>query len=195
MENIIKRWVYLIVELRQNASLIEKIVFSSVFAFLTGVSAQIVIRLPFTPVPITGQVFMVLLSSVLLGKQQACLSQVLYIAGGISGIPWFAGGQSGILLIPSFGYIIGFVPAAYITGYLIEGKVKNISTCILSMLVGIAMIYLFGAVWFSFLMGTGLKETINMAVLPFIPVDILKAYLAAYFAFYLFVRPDYLKRC
>ncbi|MCM8817220.1 MAG: biotin transporter BioY [Candidatus Omnitrophica bacterium] len=190
MESIVKRWIFDFLKWKQKARLLEKIVVLFIFALLTGVSAQIFIKLPFTPVPITGQVFMVLLSGVLLGKKHGCLSQMIYIVGGIAGIPWFSGGKSGFLFIPTFGYIIGFVPAAWIVGYLYERNVRNIRECIFAMLVGIAIIYLFGAAWFSLLLGTNLEETIKMAVVPFIPFDILKAYLAGYFAFYLFSKTD-----
>ncbi|MCX7705966.1 MAG: biotin transporter BioY [bacterium] len=191
MTYIIKRWVcglQKVYQWQRDATFIERLLILFTFAFLTGVSAQIFIKLPFTPVPITGQVLMVLLSGALLGKKQASLSQIIYLTGGMSGVPWFAGAKAGFLL-PSFGYIIGFIPAAWFVGYFIEKKVKNFGSCILSMLIGIIPIYLLGAVWFSFIFGTGLRETMNLAVFPFIPLDIVKAYIAAYIAFYFFNIP------
>jgi len=170
---------------RHEATFIEKILLCFVFAFFTGVSAQIVIRLPFTPVPFTGQVIVVLLSGVLLGKNWAGISQIMYLVGGMTVIPWFAGGEAGMMfLLPSFGYIVGFIPASFFIGYCFDkgyGR-QSISRQIFLMLVGIAVVHCFGAVWFSFLMGTGLKTTLFMAVIPFISFDILKAYFVAYLA-------------
>ncbi len=191
MDHIIKRWKYgfqAYSEWRKEATFVEKLLLSLIFAFFTGISAQIYIRLPFTPVPVTGQVFVVLLSGIFLGRNWAGISQVMYLLGGISGIPWFAGAKSGILsLLPSFGYIIGFIPASFVIGYFWDRKRnKNISPLIFLMLAGIAMIYCCGAMWFSVVMGAGLKTTLLFAVVPFIPVDILKAYLAAYIAFTIF---------
>lgn len=195
MENAIKRWnsqVQAFFDWQHEASFIEKIALSFLFALFTGISAQVVIRLPFTPVPVTGQVFVVLLSSILIGKNMSCLSQIFYICAGITRVPWFSGGQSGFFL-PTFGYIVGFIPAAFFVGYFFERR-KNYSltNLVFLMLLGVMIIYLFGSLWFSFFTESGLKKTFLLAVAPFVPFDIFKAYFAAFIAkmFYIQILDD-----
>ncbi|MCM8814961.1 MAG: biotin transporter BioY [Candidatus Omnitrophica bacterium] len=185
MEQAIKKWrdrCHVYYDWISSATFVERLLLSFAFSFLTGVSAQIFIKLPFTPVPVTGQVFVVLLGGALLGKSLAGLSQIIYFFGGMAGIPWFAAGNCGMVLLPSFGYIIGFIPAAFFVGWLFDRGIRwqSISRQIFAMLAGVAIIYCCGAIWFSVFMQTGLKTTLLMAVAPFIPVDIVKAYFAAY---------------
>ncbi len=103
-----------------------KLLFSIIFSFLMWVSAESFFYLPFTPVPITMQVFTVLLSAILLGKNWAFFSQCFYISMGFYGLPVFAGFKNAYTAIPgpTGGYIIGFLLSAYITGMLFE-KSKN----------------------------------------------------------------------
>ncbi|HOK79263.1 MAG TPA: biotin transporter BioY [bacterium] len=189
MEHVIKKWNFVwqhYFDWIRSATIVEKVIMSLAFSFLTGVSAQIVIKLPFTPVPITGQVFMVLLTGVLLGKNWAVVSQSTYLIGGITKIPWFSGGTGGLthIFLPSLGYIIGFIPASFFVGYITSTNTKSFkfTNLVLLMLCGISIIYIFGATWFSFVMRTDLKQTLLLSVIPFIPFDILKAYLVALLA-------------
>lgn len=154
----------------------ERILLSLIFSILTGISAQIYIKLPFTPVPITLQTFFVLLSGILLGKNFGALSQIFYFTGGISGIGWFYGGEYGILR-PTTGYIIGFIFASYISGYFSERENK-ISGMILSMMT----IYFIGTLWLKFFVNSNFKNLILIGVLPFIPFDIFKAFIAGFLA-------------
>ncbi|MGB9643070.1 MAG: biotin transporter BioY [Candidatus Ratteibacteria bacterium] len=194
MEYVIKKWNFVwqhYFDWMDSATIVERLLVSFLFAFLTGVSAQMTLKLPFTPVPVTGQVFMVLLSGVFLGKNWAGISQLMYLFGGLTKIPWFAGGSGGLcqmLFVPSFGYIVGFIPASFLVGYVISRtkRIDKISNLIFVMLCSVSIIYLFGALWFSLIMKTGLKQTLLLAVLPFVPFDILKAYLAAVFAIAVF---------
>lgn len=179
-------------ELRYNfykalyeAGFAYKFLLAFFFAGLTGIGAQIKIYLPFTPVPITGQVFFVLLTGVILGRY-AGLSQGLYVVLGAAGMPWFApkagmpafsNGGLGVITGVTGGYIIGFVVAAATIGYFVEKYVSSRRTafqlCLL--LFGVAIIYALGALQLSIILGTGFQKTMLMAVLPFIPGDIIKA--------------------
>lgn len=154
----------------------EKILLSIIFSIFTGLSAYVYIKLPFTPVPITLQTFVVLLSGILLGKNFGTLSQIFYFIGGISGIGWFYGGSCGILR-PTTGYLIGFIFASYIAGYFFERKNK-----ILGMVLATFTIYFFGIIWLKFFINTGFKNLLLIGVLPFIPFDIFKAVMAGLFA-------------
>ena len=161
----------------KRLTIIEKLLFCFAFSLLTGFSAQIYIKLPYTPVPLTGQVFVVLLSGILLGKNFGSLSQVFYMLGGICGIKWFYGGSYGIFK-PTFGYIVGFVLASYFIGKFTENKKPGLITTVFIMLGGIFIIYLSGIFWLSLYLKISILKSFNLGVLPFIPYDILKAILA-----------------
>jgi len=149
--------------------LFKKIIYSMLFAVLTGIFSRIRFFLPFTPVPITGQVFMVLLSGIILGSEFGAFSQMIYVFMGIAGIPWFALGS---LFSPTGGYLIGFIIAPYIVGIISR---KRTSLIPIALSIGLFIIYLFGAIQFSLIIRTDFIQTIKLTVLPFIPFDILKS--------------------
>jgi len=94
------------------------------FALLTAGAAQLVIPLPYTPVPITGQTFVVLLAGVALGSNLGAASMALYVALGAIGLPFYAEGSSGIEVVrgATGGYLVGFVVAAWVMGRLAERR-------------------------------------------------------------------------
>jgi biotin transporter BioY len=147
------------------------------FTLLTAISAKIKIEIG--PVPITGQTFAVLLSGALLGSRRGALSQIFYLLGGLAGIPWFArGGGIAYLMSPTFGYIIGFVLAAFVVGFLCErGFDRKIETAILAMLVGNILIYLPGLLWLAKLVSW--QKVLAVGLYPFIIGDAIKLLLAA----------------
>ena len=149
-----------------------KLSLSFLFACLTGIGAMLRLYTPFTPVPITMQVFFVLLSGALLGKYYGGLSQAMYAFLGFAGIPWFTH-PSAIFGITG-GYIIGFVFASFAVG-LARERVKTKIAFAISMMLGVTIIYAFGAFQFSLIMKTGIYETVMMAILPFIAIDFVKA--------------------
>lgn len=163
----------------KELSWIKKLWLSLLFALITGIFAQIRIPLGFTPVPLTGQVFVVLLSGVLLGGFYAGMSMIFYITIGAIGVPWFAGFRAGINPGPTLGYLLGFIPAAIFVGLFVNRK-KILLYQIFVMLIGLFLIYLFGALNFAFLLKTDFLTTMKLAVLPFIPFDIVKAILAGF---------------
>jgi len=166
-----------------KSNILQKLILSLIFAFLTGIMAQIRIYLPFTPVPITGQVFAVLLSATILGGYFGGLSQILYIAFGVLGVPWFNGGISGLSAIMGVtgGYLIGFIPAVFIVGLLTKKFVglRAFHFQLMIMIIGISVIYIFGATQIAILLNIGIGETIRLAVLPFIALDLIKAIIVA----------------
>src|ERR671923_256528 len=89
-------------------------------ALFVAALAQVKVPLPFTPVPLTGQTFGVLLAGAVLGSKRGAASMALYIALGAFGLPVLAGGASGLAYLSgaTVGYLIGFVLAAYVTGLL-----------------------------------------------------------------------------
>lgn len=163
---------------------IKEIVLTSIFTALTAVGAFITI--PIGPVPIILQSFFVLLSGMLLGPKLGALSQVLYIALALIGLPIFSGFSGGlqILLKPSFGFAIGFIFAAYIIGYIIHGNMELKNKAFISSILGSIIIYLFGLPYMYFILNIIMEQDfsfiniINMGCLLFIPGDLLKLIIA-----------------
>lgn len=145
-------------------------------ALLVAVLAQVKIALPFTPVPLTGQTFAVLLVGAVLGSKRGAASMALYMALGAFGLPVFAGGASGIAYLSgaTLGYLIGFVVAAYVTGLLAErGLERSVRTSLIPFLVGTLIIYLCGVAWLAILLGS-LNKAIAAGLLPFLLGDAIK---------------------
>ena len=109
-------------------SKLKGMVFAALFAALTGAVAWFKIPLPFTPVPITLQTLMVLLSGAMLGPVYGALSMIVYLLLGAIGLPVFAGGGSGVaaLLGPSGGYLFSYPIAAFVIGYMLQKKKLNV---------------------------------------------------------------------
>jgi biotin transport system substrate-specific component len=142
---------------------------------LIALSAQLSFLLPFSPVPVTGQTFGVLLVAMLLGGTRGALSVLAYLAEGFSGLPVFAGAGGGawLLLGPTGGYLMGFVPAAYIAGKLAEsGWDRHVATTILAMLIGTVTLYAVGLSRLSFFVGR--DHALALGMYPFIAGDALK---------------------
>ncbi|MEE9464514.1 MAG: biotin transporter BioY [Candidatus Neomarinimicrobiota bacterium] len=143
-------------------------------------SAQLTIHLPFSPVPITGQTFAVLLVGALLGSVRGGMVVLLYLAEGLSGLPVFAGGGAGpgIILGPTGGYLVGFVPAVIIVGFLAErGWDRCVLTTLAAMTGGTAAIFLCGLAWLSVFQHP--EGLLTIGLWPFIPGAILKIVAAA----------------
>ena len=164
---------------RFESPALNKIVLAFAFACLTGIFAQLRFYLPYTPVPVTGQVFAVLLSGVVLGKWYGGMSQGLYAAIGAAGVPWFSDGKAGLEIISGVtgGYIFGFIFASLVIGWFTDRYLKSRSFAGLFslMVAGIAIIYFFGVIQLSFVLGVNAQKAIELGALPFIGVDIYKA--------------------
>jgi biotin transport system substrate-specific component len=152
------------------------------FALLTALAARIVIPLWFTPVPITGQTFAVLLAGAVLGSQAGAASQLLYVGMGAVGLPVYAGGAGGWSYVtgPTFGYLVGFVAAAWLVGYLAERRHdRNVLTSVSAFVTGNAVIYALGVGWLMVSLSWSLDEALLKGMVPFIVGDLLKILLAS----------------
>lgn len=149
-------------------------------SLVTAAAAQVEIRLPWTPVPITGQSFAVLLSGLVLGSRRAFLAQMLYLSEGVLGLPFFSGGAAGLahLVGPTGGYLVAFPFAAAFTGFLAErGWDRRPVTMFLAMLAGSTIVFGLGLAQLSrFVPADTLLAT---GLLPFVPGDLIKSALAA----------------
>jgi biotin transport system substrate-specific component len=149
---------------------------------LVAGAAQISFKLPFTPVPITGQTFAVVLVGASLGAIRGTASLMLYLWLGVAGAPIYAHHDSGwnVITSTSGGYIVGFVLAAAITGFMAEqGWDKRLSSSIGAMLTGNLVIYLVGLPWLAVVLDTNLEKTLEYGLYPFVPGDMFKLYVAA----------------
>lgn len=164
---------------RFESSTMNKVVLALGFACLTGLLAQLRFYLPYTPVPVTGQVFAVLLSGVILGKWYGGLSQTFYAGLGAAGIPWFSDFKGGMDILSGVtgGYIIGFIAASLIIGWFTDRYVisRKFPGMFCLMLAGVAVIYLFGVFQLSIVLGVGAQKAIELGAVPFIGADLYKA--------------------
>ena len=178
-------------QLSSKAALIDRVVPRSVVndfalilsgAVLTAYAAQLVI--PMWPVPITAQTFAVLLVGSVLGATRGAISLVAYFSMGALGLPVFSAATS-LSFGPTFGYLIGFVAAASVVGWLSErGWHKSVPGVLASFAIANAIIYLFGLPWLAFVLGNlgvanDLVAVAAAGFVPFIIGDVLKMILAA----------------
>ncbi|MDQ1610643.1 MAG: biotin transport system substrate-specific component [Pyrinomonadaceae bacterium] len=151
------------------------------FSLFVALSAQVVIPLPFTPVPITLQTFAVLLTGALLGSRLGAAALMLYIAEGAVGLPFFRGGNGGWLYLaisPTAGYLLAYPLAAFLTGWLAErGWDKKFLTTAAAIALG-SIVVLFGG-WLGLLRFYSAGQAFALGVAPFIVGDLLKIALAA----------------
>jgi len=151
------------------------------FALLTAAAAQVRVPLPFTPVPVTGQTFAVLLAGAALGSRAGAASQGLYVLLGLGGLPFFSGGNGGwdYATGPTLGYLVGFVVAAAVVGSLAERQQdRTIATALPAFLAGTVVIYLFGVAWLMASLPTDLTDALVKGMVPFVVGDVLKVALA-----------------
>ena len=168
----------------QDSSTATKVLMSLLMACFTGIMAQIIIPLPWTPVPITAQTFAVLCSGLFLGKKYGCLSQILYIVLGVAFIPWFGGMTGGveILLGSTGGFLIGFIIASYFIGYITEKYADARNFTKMVGVIGIAnfaLIYIPGLAGLALFLTSqgisfGIMDLLMMGLIPFIVGDIVK---------------------
>ncbi|BCY13452.1 biotin transporter BioY [Actinoplanes sp. L3-i22] len=144
-----------------------------------GVLAQLAVHMPGTPVPITGQTLGVLLVGTAYGARRAAAAIALYAVAGVLGVPWFAGHSSGYVNA-SFGYVIGFLAAGTMCGFLAGRKAdRSVRRSIPVMLAGQALIYGAGMAWLAAVAHLTAGQTISQGLLPFLLGDVIKAALAA----------------
>ena len=175
---------------RDAMSSVKKIALALGFAILIGLMAQLRFPIPWSPVPITGQTFSVLLAGILLGRWWGGVSLGLYIGLGAAGLPWFTGWSGGIshLAGPTGGYLIGFILAALFIGSFTSKFLKSRSFLRmlgLMLFANFVLIYVPGLLqlnlWLNLVSGstTTFAQTLTMGLVPFIAGDVVKVVAAA----------------
>jgi biotin transport system substrate-specific component len=171
---------------RYELSVPQKLALAVCMACLTGLLSQARIILPWSPVPVTGQTFAVLLSGVFLGRRWGGASMAIYAVLGFAGVPWFSGWASGFGA--TAGYIFGFILAALFLGHFTDKYVRSRS--FLSMLglmlsASLILIYVPGLIWLGLWLNLvkGSPATfvslLTMGLIPFLAGDVIKTVLAA----------------
>jgi biotin transport system substrate-specific component len=166
----------------------RSLILSQTAAFIGLIVVGSWVSIPFFPVPLTLQTLFVLLSGAVM-KRYAVLPTGLYVLFGAMNLPVFHNGTAGIgiLLGPTGGYMLGFIPAAFIAGIAYEraGRSRHAA----GFALGTGIIYAIGMVWLSVSAGLPLIDAFIVGVIPFIPGDVLKAY-AAYFVAERYISPE-----
>ncbi len=183
---------------RIGARIARDVALIILFSLITAGFARLSVHLPFTPVPITGQTLAVLLAGAALGSWRGAAALALYavegsqfsvFAGGSDAVfHWQAGsggyifgittGSSGLVWdLASGGYIIGFIPAAFVVGFLCERGWDHKSWIIVAMLAGNAVLYVPGLLQLSFFVPN--DKVMEYGLYPFIAGDLIKLYIAA----------------
>lgn len=153
---------------------LKYITYSSVFVAL--IAAGAFLSIPIGPVPIVLQNMFVLLAGITLGPKWGLASVAIYILIGICGLPVFAGGKAGIGVIfgPTGGYLLGYLPAVFLTGLLSKKwKTKYISN-ILALIAGSVVVYAAGVPWLKIVTGMSWEKSFTLGMYPFIPGDVIK---------------------
>ena len=177
---LLSRRTVTLVDLAGDATWTRDLVLVVGASLLTGLLAQAEIRLPWTPVPVTLQPLAVFLLGAALGSRRAALAMSLYLIEGASGLPFYAGGAAGPahLVGPTGGYLVGFVPAAFVTGWFAErGWDRTPIRTAVAMLAGSALLFACGlaqlALW------VGREQVLRVGLYPFVVGDLLKIAVAA----------------
>ena len=162
-----------------SSSQLRMMVFASLLAALMTAGAYI--SIPVGPIPIVLQNMFVFLAGLLLGSRWGLASVGVYLLAGACGLPVFAGGMGGIgrIVGPTGGYLIGYLPAVFIIGYLSKKAAARISIDIIAMICGTIVLYACGVTWLKTLTGMPWPKTLAVGMLPFLIGDVLKIVAAA----------------
>ena len=162
------------------SSLLAELPLLLAFNALLVLTSYMAINLPFSPVPITGQTFGVLLIGMALGRVRGTAVVMAYLIEGAMGLPVFAGGTAGFVKFvgPTGGYLLGFPVAAFVVGYLADrGWDRSYLRSVAAMTAGTVVIFVCGLAWLSRLVPSG--SVLEMGLYPFVPGAVVKIALAS----------------
>ena len=155
---------------REWSGWVREVALVLIAGYVLALSASFRVSVPFSPVPVTGQTFVVLLIGALLGRRTGLLSVGAYLAAGGLGLPFFAGGT---LAGPTGGYLLEFAASVALVSTLIaKGWGRRLVTVAFALLLGTLVIYLFGLPWLALFVGP--QRVLALGLLPFVVGDLLK---------------------
>lgn len=160
---------------------LQKMTVIALFAAIIGILAQIAIPLPIG-VPITGQTFAIGLTATILGSRYGTFATILYIAIGAVGIPVYAHLTSGfgIIVGPTGGFLIGFIPTVFVIGLYLEKTKFTIVQATIANIIGMFVTLTCGTVWLKFSAELSWTVAFVSGFVPFVVVGFIKAFLAAW---------------
>ena len=164
---------------RQQRSWLLDVVLVVLFSAFVALTAQV--EIPLWPVPLTLQTLGVLFTGAVLGSRRGALALLLYLTEGALGLPVFAGGASGVgyMLGPTGGYLVGFVVAAGVVGWLAQlGWDRRLVWTAVAMVIGNVIIYACGVAWLAVFLGD-LWGALVKGMLLFVVGDLIKIAVAA----------------
>lgn len=156
---------------------VQNVVLITGGSLLVALCAQLSFYLPFSPVPVTGQTFAVLLIGATFGPRRAAAALLLYLMEGAAGLPVFApGGAPGLLRFagPTAGYLLSYPLAAYALGWLMERLPRRLGYWLIAVTAAMTVIYVMGVSWLMAVTQSTVAEAITLGLLPFLPGAILK---------------------
>ncbi len=164
-----------------SKTVLRNVILAIAGTLLLTLSAKV--QVPFWPVPMTMQTFAVLVIGIIFGPRLGVATVALYLAEGVMGLPVFAGTPAqGIglayMMGPTGGYLVGFLASAALVGFLArKGWDRSVPLTLAAMVLGTAVIFLFGLTWLSSLIG--FNTAIQAGLLPFLPAEAFKITLGA----------------
>ncbi len=163
-----------LVKQKQNLKILKIVSIIFIGTILLAISAKI--KIPFYPVPMTMQTFVVLFIGITFGWKISVSTISLYLFEGIIGLPVFSGTpEKGIGFIyftgPTMGYLIGFLVASFLTGYM--NFKENIFFIFIKLILAVSTIYIFGILWLGYLIGWD-KPILQLGVMPFLLAELFK---------------------
>lgn len=159
---------------------LRSMIVTALFAAIIGVMAQLTIPLPL--VPITGQTLAIGLAATILGSRYGTLSVILYLIIGSAGVPVFAEFSAGVskLVGPTGGFLVGFIPTAFIIGLYMEKLGFTLKNAIIANIIGMLITLSFGTAWLKFSLDMSWIAAFGSGFTPFLIVGVIKAVLASW---------------
>jgi len=163
-----------------KSSHLRMLIITSLFAAIISVLAQISIPMPLG-VPITGQTLAIGLAATILGSRYGTLAALLYMIMGGIGVPVFAQftGGPGVLLGPTGGFIVGFIPTTFFMGYYLEKTSFTVGHALIANVIGMFVTLIFGTIWLKYAASYTWAVAMTAGFTPFLIGGFIKAFIAA----------------
>lgn len=157
-----------------SANRTKMMILAAIFAAITAVCAQI--RISVGPVPFTLQVLAICVTGMILGSRWGAISAVVYVTMGAFGIPVFSGFSGGLQTIvgKTGGYLLAFIPAAYVIGLIMERGRITVWKAFLANLSGLLIIYAIGVSQLKLVLNLSWEQAVQFGLIPFVIPDLVK---------------------